>query len=58
MKEYEFTALIEVGLIVEAENENEAKKKIDKYSAEGWVRNGEIIGFSDVDFINVSEVKS
>lgn len=52
MKEYEFTALVEVSLTVKADTEKQAKQQIEKYSAEGWIRNGEIIGLSDVELIN------
>lgn len=53
MKEYEFTALLEFGLLIEAENEAEARRIIDKYSAEGWKRNGDLIGLSDVELLTV-----
>jgi len=57
MKQYEYTALIEVSLIIQAENQTDADRQVKKYSAEGWIRNGEVIGFSDVDLINEGEVR-
>ncbi len=57
MKQYDFTALLEYSLIIEAESESEARKIVDKYSADGWKRNGELIGLSDVDLISEGEVK-
>ena len=52
LKEYEFTALIDVSLTIKAETEEQAEEQIKTYSAEGWIRNGEIIGLSDIDLIN------
>jgi len=57
VKEYEFTALVEYGLTIEAENETEAKQIVYNFSTDGWKINGEPIGVSDIELIAEREIK-
>ena len=52
MKEYEFTALIEVALIIKAETEERARRELGVYSADGWIKRGEVIGITDIDLVS------
>lgn len=52
MKKYEFTALLEYSLIIEAESEADAKSIVDSWGVDGWKMYGEALGLSDVNLIN------
>jgi hypothetical protein len=47
MNLYQFSALISVDVVIAANNETSAQKEINALSAEGFVANGEIIGYAE-----------